>query len=54
MSLKFWRRIEIMKKGKKENLLGYEIKIIPDKEPSGGHQECSGGSRSNHRNDGET
>jgi predicted RNase H-like HicB family nuclease len=32
MSLKFWRRIEIMKKGKNENLLGYEIKIIPDKE----------------------
>jgi len=32
MSLKFWRRIEIMRKGKNENLLGYEIKIIPDKE----------------------
>jgi hypothetical protein len=30
MSLKFWRRIDPMKKGKKDNLLGYEIKIIPD------------------------
>ena len=32
MSLRFWRRIDLMRKAKKENLLGYEIKVIPDRE----------------------
>jgi predicted RNase H-like HicB family nuclease len=32
MSLESWRRVDLMRKAKGKNLLGYEIKIIPDEE----------------------